>query len=121
ISIVATVGFLATHSEEQQQRSTQGSLEYQALEQQLNSIKEQINSLNGLIATDAANGYRQRAIDTTAQLRALEGQRSQLIENLSTAQPGASAHGAFSSLASTLNIDPVRLQHAGFLALAIIT
>ncbi|MFS1525667.1 hypothetical protein ACL7TT_16390 [Microbulbifer sp. 2304DJ12-6] len=121
ISIVATVGFLATHSEEQQQRSTQGSLEYQALEQQLNSIKEQINSLNGLIATDAANGYRQRAIDTAAQLRALEGQRSQLIENLSKAQPGASTHGAFNSLASMLNTDPVRLQHAGFLALAIIT
>uniref|UniRef100_UPI00262A93C7 hypothetical protein n=1 Tax=uncultured Microbulbifer sp. TaxID=348147 RepID=UPI00262A93C7 len=57
ISIVATVGFLATHSEEQQQRNTQGSLEYQALKQQLNSIKEQINSLNGLIATDAVNGY----------------------------------------------------------------
>ncbi|WKD51093.1 hypothetical protein [Microbulbifer spongiae] len=121
ISIVATVGFLATHNEEQQQRSTQGSLEYQALKQQLNSIKEQINSLNDLIATDAANGYRQRAIDTTVQLRALEAQRSQLIESLSIAKPGASTHGAFNSLASTLNIDPVRLQHAGFLALAIIT
>ncbi|WP_299948958.1 hypothetical protein, partial [uncultured Microbulbifer sp.] len=75
-----------------------------------NSIKEQINSLNGLIATDAVNGYRQRAIDTTAQLRALEAQRSQIIKSLSTAQPGASTHGAFNSLASTLNIDPVRLQ-----------
>ncbi|MFS1524710.1 hypothetical protein ACL7TT_11440 [Microbulbifer sp. 2304DJ12-6] len=121
ISIVATVGFLATHSEEQQQRSTQGSLEYQALEQQLNSIKEQINSLNGLIATDAANGYRQRAIDTTPKLHALEAQRSQLIESLSTAQPATSIPGAFSSLASMLNTDPVRLQHAGFLVLAIIT
>uniref|UniRef100_UPI00261EF13D hypothetical protein n=1 Tax=uncultured Microbulbifer sp. TaxID=348147 RepID=UPI00261EF13D len=110
-----------THSEEQQQRSTQGSLEYQALEQQLNSIKEQINSLNGLIATDAVNGYRQRAIDTTPKLHALETQRSQLIKSLSIAKPGASTHGAFNSLASTLNVDPVRLQHAGFLALAIIT
>ncbi|WP_444934941.1 hypothetical protein [Microbulbifer sp. JTAC008] len=121
ISIVATVGFLATHSEEQQQRSTRNSQEYQALQQQLNSLQQQINTLNGLINTDANNGYRQRAINTAAQLTTLETERTQLIEKLSTIEQTPSTHSAFSSLASTLNADPAKVQHIGFLALAIIT
>ncbi|MCO1336511.1 hypothetical protein MO867_19445, partial [Microbulbifer sp. OS29] len=121
ISIVATVGFLATHSEEQQQRSTRNSQEYQALQQQLNSLQQQINTLNGLINTDANNGYRQRAIDTAGQLSALETERTQLITKLSTIEQTPSTHSAFNSLASSLNADPAKLQHIGFLALAIIT
>ncbi|MCO1336689.1 hypothetical protein MO867_20390, partial [Microbulbifer sp. OS29] len=121
ISIVATVGFLATHSEKQQQRSTRNSLEYQALQQQLNSLQQQINTLNGLINMDANNGYRQRAIDTAAQLSTLETERTQLITKLSTIEQTPSTHSAFNSLANALNADPARLQHIGFLALAIIT
>ncbi|WP_445363305.1 hypothetical protein ACJJIQ_24690 [Microbulbifer sp. ANSA003] len=121
ISIVATVGFLATHSDEQQQRSTRNSQEYQALQQQLNSLQQQINTLNGLINTDANNGYRQRAINTAAQLSTMEAERTQLIEKLSTIEQTPSTHSAFSSLASILNKDPAKVQHIGFLALAIIT
>ncbi|WP_444890013.1 hypothetical protein [Microbulbifer sp. DLAB2-AA] len=121
ISIVATVGFLATHSEEQQQRSARNSQEYRALQQQLNSLQQQINTLNGLINTDANNGYRQRALNTAAQLSTLVTERTQLIEKLSTIGQTANTHSAFNSLANTLNTDPARLQHIGFLALAIIT
>ncbi|WP_226649479.1 hypothetical protein [Microbulbifer variabilis] len=121
ISIVATVGFLSTHSEEQQQLSARNSREYQSLQQQLNSLQKQINTLNGLINTDANNGYRQSALHTAAQLSTLENERTQLIEKLSTIGQTANTHSAFNSLANTLNADPTRLQHIGFLALAIIT
>ncbi|WP_299586823.1 hypothetical protein [uncultured Microbulbifer sp.] len=121
ISIVATVGFLATHSEEQQQRSARNSQEYRALQQQLNSLQQQINTLNGLINTDANNGYRQRALHTAAQLSTLETERTQLIEKLSTIEQTPSTHSAFSSLAGTLKADPAKVQHIGFLVLAIIT
>ncbi|WP_444934996.1 hypothetical protein [Microbulbifer sp. JTAC008] len=51
----------------------------------------------------------------------MEDQRSQLIEKLSTIEQTSTTHSAFNSLASTLNTDPAKLQHIGFLALAIIT
>ncbi|AWF80082.1 hypothetical protein BTJ40_04195 [Microbulbifer sp. A4B17] len=121
ISIAETVGFIATHSDEQQQRRTRSNQEYQALQQQLNSLEHQSNTLNSLINTDTNKGYRQRAIDTAAQLSTLEDQRTQLIEKLSTIEQTPSTQSAFNSLANTLNTDPAKLQHIGFLALAIIT
>ncbi|WP_413664501.1 hypothetical protein ACG1BZ_04155 [Microbulbifer sp. CNSA002] len=74
-----------------------------------------------MIKTNANNGYRQRAINTAAKLSTMEAERTQLIEKLSTIEQTPSTHSAFSSLANTLNADPAKVQHIGFLALAIIT
>jgi len=127
ISIAATVGFLASHTERSQQLNARGSLEYRTLQQQLASVEQQIDTLNTVIATDAANGYRQRAIETAAQLQQLEQQRSQALAQLQTIHettPGSasdSAGATFGTLAALTHSDARQLQHSGFLALAIIT
>ncbi|WP_299594312.1 hypothetical protein [uncultured Microbulbifer sp.] len=127
ISIGATVGFLASHAEQQQQLNARSSLEYRTLQQQLGSVEQQITTLNNVIATDAANGYRQRAIETAAQLQQLEQQRSQTLAKLQTLSESSSgsasdsAGATFATLAGLTHIDPKQIQHSGFLALAIIT
>lgn len=123
ISIAATVGFLASNSAQQQQLNAAGSLEYMTLEKQLASVQQQIETLNGVIATDAANGYRARAIETAAQLENLEAQRSAALDQIKNVRGNASdsAQATFASLATLTHGDAAQLQHTAFLALAIIT
>ncbi|WP_299940155.1 hypothetical protein [uncultured Microbulbifer sp.] len=123
ISIAATVGFLESHTAEQRQGNAQGSLEYQTIEQQLTSVEQQINNLNAIITTDTANGYRQRAIKTAEQLENLEQRRSEALAQLKMVKGATtdSAQAAFAGLATLTHVDPVKLQHSAFLALAVIT
>ncbi|WHI46789.1 hypothetical protein [Microbulbifer sp. VAAF005] len=123
ISIAATVGFLESHTAEQKQLNTRNSLEYQTMQQQLSSLEQQINNLNGIIATDAANNYRKRAIKTAEQLENLEQRRSEAIAQLKAIQGSGSdsAQAAFSGLALLTHTDPQKLQYSAFLALAVIT
>ncbi|MFS1525795.1 hypothetical protein ACL7TT_17065 [Microbulbifer sp. 2304DJ12-6] len=123
ISIAATVGFLAGHTAQQQQLNARGSVEYQTFKQKLASIEQQITSLNGVIKTDAKNGYRQRALKTVERLAALEQQRNQVLAQLNTLRVPAtdSAQAAFANLAALIHINPTALQQGGLLALAIVT
>ncbi|WP_299945962.1 hypothetical protein [uncultured Microbulbifer sp.] len=123
ISIAATVGFLAGHTTQQQQLNVRGSLEYQTFKQKLASIEQQITSLNGVIKTDAKNGYRQRALKTVERLAELEQQRNQVLAQLNTLRVPAtdSAQAAFANLAALIHINPATLQQGGLLALAIVT
>lgn len=122
LSIAATVGFLESRTMEQQQLNARGSLEYRTLQMQLNSLHLQIGSLNDVIGADVANGYRQRAIETTEQMRDLERQRSAVMAQLKSVQvtPSDSAGATFASLAMLTHSDADVMQHKGFLALAII-
>jgi hypothetical protein len=123
ISIAATVGFLESNTAEQKQFSTRNSLEYQTIKQQLSSLEQQINNLNGIIATDAANNYRNRALKTAEQLENLEQRRSEAMTQLKAIQGSGSdsAQAAFSGLAILTHTDPQKLQYSAFLALAVIT
>lgn len=122
LSIAATVGFLESRTTVQREANARGSLEYRTLRQQLASVQQRIDTLNGVIATDAANGYRQRAIETAAQLENLEQQRSSLLAQVKTVRVAASdsAGATFASLAVLTHSDSAELQHKGFLALAIV-
>ncbi|WP_428635014.1 hypothetical protein [Sedimenticola sp.] len=123
LSIAATVGFLSSHTAEQQRLHATGTLEYRTLQQQLNSVSQQIATLNGVIAADADNGYRQRAIDTAQQLDILETRRNDTLARLKNVRentPG-SAQATFASLAALTLGDVEQWRHWGFLGLAVIT
>ncbi|MFC6633560.1 hypothetical protein [Microbulbifer taiwanensis] len=122
ISIAATVGFLESRTTQQRELNARGSLEYRTLQQQLASVQQQIDTLNSVIATDAANGYRKRAIETIEQLEKLEQQRSAVLAQLKTVRVAASdsAGATFASLATLTHADAAEIQHRGFLALAVV-
>ncbi|WP_299580883.1 hypothetical protein [uncultured Microbulbifer sp.] len=123
ISTAATVGFLESHTMEQQQASAVNSVEYQALQQQLNSYSQRINNINGIVADYAASDYRKVAVKTDKRLDELEAGRDKTLAQLKSVQgtTSESAQAAFAGLANLTRTDADKLQHSAFLALAIIT
>ncbi|WP_444894930.1 hypothetical protein [Microbulbifer sp. SSSA005] len=123
ISTAATVGFLESHTTEQQHASAASSVEYQALQQQLNSYNQRINNINGIVADYAATDYRKVAVKTDKRLDELEAGRDKTLAQLKAVQGTASesAQAAFAGLASLTRTDATKLQHSAFLAMAIIT
>ncbi|MFA0810830.1 hypothetical protein [Microbulbifer epialgicus] len=123
VSIAATVGFLESHTTEQQQSDAVNSVEYQTLKQQLNSYNQRINNINGIIADYAATDYRKVAVKTDERLDELEAKRDKTLARLKDVQRGStdSAQAAFSGMAVLAHVDTQLLQHSAFLALAVIT
>ncbi|WP_226648161.1 hypothetical protein [Microbulbifer variabilis] len=123
ISIGATVGFLESHTTEQQQVSAVNSVEYQTLKQQLNSYNQRINNINGIIADYAATDFRKVAVKTDKRLDELEARRDEVLAQLKSVQGSTtdSAQAAFSGLATLTHLDASKIQHSAFLALAVIT
>ena len=122
ISVAATTGFLENAYNQQTQLVQQNSLEYQTKKQQLNSLQQQIDSLNSLVAADAQGSYRTRAIETAKQVKLLEQQRDNALAEIKgyreTAQ--GNAQSLFSVLAIPLGASPEVIRQSAFIGLAVI-
>lgn len=122
ISVAATTGFLENAYNQQAQATQQNSLEYQTKKQQLNSLQQQIDSLNSLVAADAQGSYRTRAIETAKQVKILEQQRDNALAEIKgyreTAQ--GNAQSLFSVLAIPLGASPEAVRQSAFIGLAVI-
>ncbi|UUA73072.1 hypothetical protein [Cellvibrio sp. QJXJ] len=122
ISVAATAGFLENAYNQQTQSAQQNTLEYKTKTQQLNSLQQQIDSLNGLVAADAQGSYRTRAIETAKQVKLLEQQRDNALAEIKSYRQIAqgNAQALFSSLAIPLGVQPDAARQGAFMGLAII-
>lgn len=122
ISVAATAGFLENAYNQQTQSVQQNSLEYKTKTQQLNSLQQQIDTLNGLVAADAQGSYRTRAIETAKQVELLEQQRDNALAEIKTYRQTAqgNAQALFTSLAIPLGIQPDAARQGAFMGLAVI-
>ncbi|BBM04187.1 hypothetical protein [Microbulbifer sp. GL-2] len=123
ISIAATVGFLESNTTKQQQSIAVNSAEYQALKQQLNSYNRRINNINEIITGYKAGNFKKVALETDERLDELEENRDKTLAQLKAVQGSTanSAQAAFTGWATLTHLDPQKLQHSAFLALAVIT
>ncbi|MCO1336011.1 hypothetical protein MO867_16900 [Microbulbifer sp. OS29] len=123
ISIAATVGFLESNTTKQQQSIAVNSAEYQALKQQLNSYNRRINNINEIITGYKAGNFKKIALETDERLDELEERRDKTLAQLKAVQGSTanSAQAAFTGWATLTHLDPQKLQHSAFLALAVIT
>jgi len=122
ISVAATTGFLENAYNQHTQSTQQNTLEYQTKKQQLNSIEKQIDTLNSLIAADAAGSYRTRALDTSKKVKELEETRNTALAELKTYRetPQGNAQSFFSVLSVPLGASPESVRHGAFIGLAVI-
>lgn len=122
ISVAATAGFLENAYNQQTQSAQQNTLEYKTKTQQLNSLQQQIDSLNGLVAADAQGSYRTRAIETSKQVKLLEQQRDNALAEIKSYRQTAqgNAQALFASLAIPLGVQPDAARQGAFIGLAII-
>jgi TolA-binding protein len=122
ISVAATTGFLSNAYNQQQQYTQQNSLEYQTKTQQLNSLQQQIDSLNGLVAADAQGSYRTRALETAKQVKVLEQQRDSALAEIKAYRQTAqgNAQSLFAALAIPLSASPEAIRQGAFIGLAVI-
>lgn len=122
ISVAATTGFLSNAYNQQQQYTQQNSLEYQTKTQQLNSLQQQIDTLNSLVAADAQGSYRTRAIATAKEVKILEQQRDNALAEIKAYRQTAqgNAQSFFAGVAIPLGASPDAIRQSAFIALAII-
>jgi hypothetical protein len=122
ISVAATTGFLENAYNQNAQSTQQNTLEYQTKKQQLNSLQQQIDTLNNLIAADAAGSYRTRALDTSKKVKELEEIRNSALAELKTYRetPQGNAQSFFSVLSIPLGISPESARQSAFIGLALI-
>lgn len=122
ISVAATAGFLENAYNQQTQSVQQNSLEYKTKTQQLNSLQQQIDTLNGLVAADAQGSYRTRAIETAKQVELLEQQRDSALAEIKAYRQTAhgNAQALFHSLAIPLGVQPDTARQGAFMGLAVI-
>lgn len=122
ISVAATTGFLENAYNQHAQSTQQNTLEYQTKKQQLNSLQQQIDTLNNLIAADAAGSYRTRALDTSKKVKELEELRNTALAELKTYRetPQGNAQSLFSALSIPLGASPDAVRQGAFMGLAII-
>ena len=122
ISVAATTGFLENAYNQQAQSAQQNSLEYKTKTQQLNSLQQQIDTLNALVAADAQGSYRTRAIETAKQVKLLEQQRDNALAEIKSYRQIAqgNAQSLFSTLSIPLGQSPNSVRQGAFIALAVI-
>lgn len=122
ISVAAITGFLENAYNQHAQSAQQNTLEYQTKKQQLNSLQQQIDTLNNLIAADAAGSYRTRALDTSKKVKELEEIRNAALAELKTYResPQGNAQSLFSALAIPIGASQDAVRQAAFMGLAII-
>ena len=122
ISVAATTGFLQNAYNQQAKAEQQNSLEYQTKKQQLDSLQQQIDTLNNLIAADAAGSYRTRALQTADQVKKLEQARNQALADIKTYResPQGNAQALFATWALPLGTSPEALRQGAFMGLAVI-
>lgn len=122
ISVAATTGFLENAYNQQTQYAQQNSLEYKTKTQQLNSLQQQIDTLNALVAADAQGSYRTRAIETAKQVKLLEQQRDNALAEIKSYRQIAqgNAQSLFATLSIPLGQSPEAVRQGAFMALAVI-
>jgi hypothetical protein len=122
ISVAATAGFLENAYNQQTQSAQQNSLEYKTKTQQLNSLQQQIDTLNGLVAADAQGSYRTRAIETAKQVKLLEQQRDNALAEIKAYRQTAqgNAQSLFAALSIPLGQSPEAIRQGAFIGLAVI-
>lgn len=122
ISVCATAGFFENAYNEQTKSNQQKSVSWQTKKQQLDSLQQQIDTLNNMIAADAANAYRQRAYDNAKQVNILEAQRNATLHELQTMSdsPQGNAQSLFSVVGKALHYQPESVRQGAFIGLALI-
>lgn len=122
ISVAAITGFLENAYSQHVRNNQQSSLEYQTKTQQLNSIQQQIDTLNNLVAADAASSYRARAYENSKQIKTLEAQRDSALADLQSYResPQGNAQSLFAVLAIPLEASAEAVRQGAFIALAVI-
>lgn len=122
ISVAAITGFLENAYNQQTQYAQQNSLEYKTKTQQLNSLQQQIDTLNSLVAADAQGSYRTRAYAATEQVKVLEQQRDATLAEIKSYRQTAhgNAQSLFASLAIPLGASPEAVRQGAFMVLAVI-
>lgn len=122
ISVAATTGFLENAYNQQQQFTQQNSLEFQTKKQQLNSLQQQIDTLNGLVAADAQGSYRTRAYENAEKVKTLELQRDKALAEIKEYRQTVqgNAQSLFSAVSIPLGQSPEAVRQGAFMALAVI-
>lgn len=122
ISIVATVAFLETGSNQTQNSSIISSDKYKILKQETKSIDRQINTINSLMDADLKNGYRQRAYSKSAEIESLRMLKSKSIiklNSLKQTDPNG-IHSLFNSLALMINKPTKQVRQISFTIIAVL-
>lgn len=122
VSVSATTAFLETSYHQQQTDAQQNSVEHQTKKQQLNSLQQQIDTLNNLIAADAQADRRTRALEYTKQVKELEEKRDTTLAGFQNIKesPQGGAQSLFSVLAMPLHSSPDAVRQGAFIGLALI-
>ncbi len=122
ISVAATSGFLENAYNQQTQSVQQNSLEYKTKTQQLNSLQQQIDTLNALVAADAQGSFRTRAYEAAEKVKTLELQRDKALAEIKDYRQTVqgNAQSLFSSLSIPLGLSPDAVRQGAFVTLALI-
>lgn len=89
INVDATADWLNANSSTRNQLTQTGSDNHQRLTQQLNDLNQTINTVNGLLAADLQNDYRERAYQQQTQLAELRKERNRITAQLNNGQQAA--------------------------------
>jgi hypothetical protein len=89
MNISASRDLLLTQSQSRSALNQQGSEHLQQLSAALTDINQSITTVNGLLASDLANNYRERAYQQHHKLENLQQQRDKLLAQLQSARQAA--------------------------------
>ncbi len=122
ISVCATAGFLENAYNQQTKYAQQNSVEFKTKQQQLNSLQQQIDSINALIAADTSANYRTRAYEFSKQVKALEEKRDSALAELKATKETAqgNAQSLFSVIGMALHQPAEQVRQGAFISLALI-
>lgn len=122
ISVSATTGFLENAYQQQTTTTQQNGIEWKTKKQQLDSYQQQIETLNALIAADAAAKFRTRALEYTKNAKALEEKRNSALLDLQSIRepPSGNAQSLFNVIGNVMHQPPERVRQGAFVGLAAI-